>query len=95
MAVAAGPAGELAGVGIGILRLHVARDRDMVRYRAVIVADRLALADDAGEVARPRQGSADRRAEPELHLRLRNRIGGMAPSLAARKRFGFLQIYRV
>src|SRR5205807_9672413 len=28
--VAAGPAGKLAGIGIGVLRLHVARDHDMV-----------------------------------------------------------------
>ena len=69
--VAAGPAGKFAGIAIGVFRLDIARDRDMVADRAVIVADRLAFAGDAGEVARSRERAADRRAKPELHLRLR------------------------
>ena len=74
--VAAGAAGKLAGVGIGVFRLQVARDHDMVAHRAVIVADRLALAGDAGEIARPRQRPADRRAKPEFHRILRRNPTG-------------------
>src|SRR5207244_3945212 len=87
VAVAAGAAGKLAGVGIGIFGLELARDRDMVAQGAVVVADRLAFGGDPGEVPRPRQGPADRRAEPVLHLRLRKN-GGVAPSLAGPSRFG-------
>ena len=47
VAVAAGAAGKLAGVGIGVFVLELARDDDVVAQRAVIVADRLAFAGDA------------------------------------------------
>ncbi len=54
VAVAAGPARELAGIGIGVFLLQFARDHDMVAERAVVVADRLAFGGDLGEVPRPR-----------------------------------------
>ena len=72
--VAARAAGKLAGVAVGIAGLDVARDHDMVADRGVVVAHRLALDGDAGEVLRPGEGAADRRAEPELHLCLPARV---------------------
>jgi len=67
----AGAAGKLAGVRIGVFLVDVARHHDMVADCAIIVAHGLAAADDAGEVARPRQKSNDRRCKPELHCILR------------------------
>ncbi|HYP35406.1 MAG TPA: hypothetical protein VEQ62_03605 [Stellaceae bacterium] len=56
---------------LGVFLVDVARHHDMIADCAIVVAHALAAADDAGEVARPRQKSAGRRSKPELHCILR------------------------
>ncbi len=66
--VAARAAGELAGVAIGVFRLDIPRDHDVVADRRVVVAHRLAFDRDPREIVRCRERPADRRTKAELHL---------------------------
>src|SRR5439155_18286087 len=83
------PAGEFAGVAIGVAGLDIPGNDDMVADRHVVVADRLALSRDAREIVRCREGSADRRTEAKLHLSAPAKRSIPAPTLPAWKRPGY------